>query len=1231
MYPRTRRLVMLVLLVALVASHEPALAAGTSSPCDSPLPQVLNVGLPWFEGVDVKKVRDQLEETASRIYRDYAGCPNRPLQVNGVLGTDYQLLDWLGREAIDVAVVSTLGLHILRRDGVAVLELPELRGMTEGWSATSAAELRSVEIRTADGTRVDRPHPSEDFEALLEELLALAAGESDDVRQKLSVRLVFPSHLSTPGFLVPVAETRRWLEPQLARLSTEPEKRQELRSSFWHNFFDHACFHFGSPAKTGPTCQEPRPKNELPDQGEPTPEIKVIREIEVIGKPKEFPGRSAESVFRFGEPLRDHLVILASRAHAVFAGPGLSAPSTELPVELNILFGKPNPMDDPAHLVPAFESHRQANPYYGARTFAFTVDESLRLLELHREITGSGGLALILPGGGVKAAYQSRLIDALYHERVANEGALAPESPSPRRLGVSHVIGTSGGALLGFFVARLGSGEAPDLARVLWYRPSPGDDEERPLDSADVFGWTDLPRYASLLSIFLIFSLGLAACSFGPRSWLSPTGESSPTGAEPTFRSALLVPLIAILAATPLLVRLVGRHENRMGIEHVPEIEGLLYAVLIIFAMYADQCMVDRQTEKAGGLVTARSANWALAVGAALFVLPVFASASDGLRQWLITEVKFGGAYLTIAITGLVLSLAAIRRRRNRPLRVPDLISGIAVFGLGSIGAFVLLQWVARARLHWLQLLDRAPLLFLALGATIIGVGVSRIARGPAGAPAWYGWLQRRGGTLLETTLTRYTAIVVGAFLGCLLILDLTRPVARKFASTDASNFLLEPSKLDLPLGGLAVCVGALFVLFGLMARLQARPSGLRLESTDTFVDAVLLVIVGLSLIVYFVLWLFTLLVPSKMTMFELTLTFWLGLLAVTAVLTVSLLLWAYSRKEGIATHRLRLALRFLCSRHPNAHLVTRRFARMLLIGAGGLVWWNLMLAPGLYGNRYADEYLRSTDQRFSGTAPETEEIPPMRLTAPLIATANALKDDGTRFFMVVPGEQPCPEIRQPAGSSSTWYRYHALAETQHEPPAEDGCWDLDLTTAAGQTALRAFVFASGSPFPIFPAHWVDPRHEQGKSEALIDGGYSNLIPVEAAWRLNAERVLIVNSSHPIPVPSGESRWFSRLFGPLVGNVVRLPALLFERAQQLDRRSRGNLFVISLSPLSGQDWPMLADFRRSVVKKMLKTADEDLTRRIGMVESWGPPRFLISAQVELESATDDSTTGQADV
>jgi hypothetical protein len=305
---------------------------------------------------------------------------------------------------------------------------------------------------------------------------------------------------------------------------------------------------------------------------------------------------------------------------------------------------------------------------------------------------------------------------------------------------------------------------------------------------------------------------------------------------------------------------------------------------------------------------------------------------------------------------------------------------------------------------------------------------------------------------------------------------------------------------------------------------------------------------------------------------------------------------------------------------------------RMGVIAVGGLFWWNFVLAPALYGNRYALDYVKQADGRFEteycashlgdSRCEEERTTYSYHLTARYLAPANALgAPDATRFVLAVSELEDCPPV--PLSPGVTWRRFRAHSGEGFEV-REDGCTDLDLSKERELDALFNYIFASGSPFPAFPARRVQvPKDgrlgEDAELEALVDGGYSNNVPIEAAAKIGARQALVIHSSHPRPEES-EDGWFAAVAGPLVENLPRLFSFLYERSQQLDRRSRSDLFVVSLAPLPDHDWPLLTDFRSATVARMIDTAEGQLGERIGMVESWGPPEFQAGLRVAAAEA-----------
>jgi hypothetical protein len=353
----------------------------------------------------------------------------------------------------------------------------------------------------------------------------------------------------------------------------------------------------------------------------------------------------------------------------------------------------------------------------------------------------------------------------------------------------------------------------------------------------------------------------------------------------------------------------------------------------------------------------------------------------------------------------------------------------------------------------------------------------------------------------------------------------------------------------------------------------------------------------------------------------EVTPSFWVALTVVGAALAVIIILvaprWSWARR----------AVGFLTSEHPNGSLVPRRYARMLAVAMLSVLWWNGMVAPALYGNDAARKYLqravRLFDTEFRKAAGESQKAEARGFipTAKFVAPTNTLDDhDATRYFLFLTEKNPQLDLpRRIAGAE--WKVYSTTAQ---RVPHSKCTKTLDPRCAS---FVQDIIFSSGSPFPIFAAHRVAIPGEQRKL-GLIDGGYSNDIPIDAASTISARQVLVIHSAPQVIADphehetSSSSSSLSFTPGMLIRNAKRLPSFMFELGQQVDRLSRQNLFVIGLAPLlqPGEGWPGLAQFDSATVTEMLDKATANISERIGLVESWGTPRFRFSQQVPAPTA-----------
>jgi len=1155
--------------------------------------------------------QSSLEASARLLFDAYAqpesGPPcrgRRSYRLNIALGSDYQILDWLRQGLIDGAIVPELTLHLLLADGLELWELDsaplaEASG-PQPVAAPVGVVLPASTPRFAAGTwagdtwRV-APDPAGRLLQFRESILCRAldvafvppSRRTEEAQRRceqglVPVLAVMPSHLSNNGFVAPVASTQLWFEGRMESgvLDGGEALRSDVVEAFWELFMDSVRFSLDR------------------DPAEP-PGIADGSEILI------FPGERALLEGDSGwTPLvpdpglneAEHLV-LSSRAKRVlpFDASVFRPARAVLREPLPRLLGHEPPR--------AFVDLSMIEGAFGVRTYGFRLDESIRLLKQNRAVSEQASLAVLLPGGGVKAAYQSTLVDLLYgRSYLVNTRLLDPrpsgatERHSP--LAVEHVIGTSGGALLGFFVAQLGESGPFDLSDRLW-----GD-----VDSTKVFGVSDLPRYLSVVVILFVFALFL--------SWASSAVGSVFFSTHDARRSNVRLPLAAVtvpvLVLAPILVGLVnGEH----SVEQVPEIEGLLYAILAIIVMFADQCLVAGGERRAA---PRRSPHWwHVPIGLGL-VLVVVAVAGRWFFAWTSQYASFGVALAVFLplflVPGLIIPFRALDEgglARVRPARVALDLLIVAVVSLVFLALFG--RWWVRLGL---------PVLLVGLVFLLVVIVAGLVLRGlePRRRPIPY-----------------YVVLIAAGF----ALTALCRPAGDLGAVAPSQlsglfELLGQPSILAIHSGALLVSAGLLVLLVGGLARVYVTHLDYQLDRPLQCVEGLfvtLAYVVAVNGFLFFV----VLVRPDWLSHLELTKELWIWLLATAVVAAVTLIWVGLTARVLPGAAHVRSGLSYLCSRHPNGVLISRRYWRLTALSFVVFAWWNLALAPALYGNRHAKAFLEEIVDRFyeqylGGPVDVTTGYP---LTAEFVAPANRLEADGTRYFVFSPDDRDtaerCPSL--PVTTGAVWLQYWNDVDQPgatvpihgHEacsgpdPDAGSSCRTQQSDT------IRTVIFASGSPFPIFPANRVClPEDGRLEWQALVDGGYTNDVPVDAALALGATQVLIVQSSNPLGHGDGgpgrllEALRKIRFPGKLITNAGRLPAFLFERSQAVDRLSRKQLFVISLSPRREyRDWPPLTDFRRSTVERLQRAAQEDAEQRIGMVESWGEPRFPYSLEIAV--------------
>lgn len=1164
--------IVIVLLLALTPPPARAQAPGEAACDDSKLPYVLNLGLPRLPDtpeLQGDKLQTRVGNLFAAFYAQHGRCPNRKLRINITVAGDYQLLDWLGQGLLDAAVVPDLTVYLLTQHDTVTLQEVGVADPTVGNLLLPAFQSQPRSERFAGGSWETRGDPRKDFADFLAAAWNRTLHPPSRKAQAEPVpgyRIILASHLSTPGFLDPVAEAARSLEGFMKGIEDGAEK-DRLADRFWRTFFASAHFAVGCDSldhAAGPrSCWLPA---DVPRGQAGT--------VDIL-----FPGEGALLPAWSSE----HLVIAARAAEPIFTG--LRPAAVRLPPALETLFKPRNPATPSKEPPTPFLPILDPEPTFGVRTFGFSVDEVFRLLR-QEQVPSERRLALVLPGGGVKAAYQSRIIDELYRERYLRNFK-APKAAAGEPLAVTYVIGTSGGALLGFFVSQLGEKGPWNLSEILWKKKDRFQTADRYLESTDIFNWTDLLRYASVIASFLVFCALLGLLSIPERGPLRPPREEVASRRRPW-----LIPLVfLLLLVAPFLVRHANGSAPR---EQIPEFEGMIYALLAMIAMFADQSVIHESDERREG----HGGPWVhpfllTLAGALLVALPLLAQASKARFRFLIDPVTFGPAFAVLAPLVLLGGLILPLRSRDREAGARGWLRMLLEFLLPA-GLALALYFLLPDR--WLDAL-KMPFFLSGFLLVLVSLGANFFLGRYAAAEGW------------PWRLGYYAALLLSA----LLLLNLCWP-----GEVDPAEPWAPFGKhtLEVTGGTFLVCVGLLFLMIGGVTWIYSAHRRYHLRLQD-FLFAYVVVLLH-AMAVYGVLVFALKYFPNWLSLLELTREFWLWLLVTSLVLGSVLLLAALGKlggRQSRLVRYLRDSFQLLCSHHPNGDFVTRRFLRMAAFSIFSLFWWNLVIAPALYGNDAAHKYLEGAIARFERQTGAPGGGLDYRPTASFIAPANLLAKDGTRYFLFIPRDEKCPPFPRRASGGAKWLTYEARLADAGAPPSTAECKPIRT-----KEFLHDVIFASGSPFPIFPAHQLDL--DEGR-EPFVDGGYSNNIPVDVAKTVSANQVLIVDSTSPLnrsTPPGFLGRCYALLTGDLVQNLGRLPGFLFERSQQTDRLSRSALLVVSLAPsppAAGEPaWPPLFDFRRQTVERMESTAKLDLGRRIGLVESWGQPRFQLSVPVE---------------
>jgi predicted acylesterase/phospholipase RssA len=536
------------------------------SPCDDKHHLQVTLGIP----------ADYIEEEGGFRYETFG---ERPRQVCGAfaVGTPYQLLSWLENGAVQAAVLSDFAIAVMKADDPERFALDYYVLPVKALPSLPNKERRLL-LTNGAGEAIGEPYQELDqfFDALI-------AGQANRPKQtgKPGKTILLPSHLS-PAV------------PYLIRYAVAWAERKELTTRDREAFYTALlqAIRFGAPAQPAITPAV-RVDYQLVDQ--------MFR---LSPRLRESVGNELKTDPELDLGLLDHVVVrkrvlmASSELRQLVAASLAGDKKPDGKIEDVALFARTRLLEDA--LGPKLTEFRESNyrrVQFGTvaqRHFRFTIPELWTLLhgvddEVQSLSPQPSRLALVLTGGGVKAAYQTRLIDRLYGTSLLVNPDGGPRNGNSQQ--VDFVIGTSGGALLGVFVAAMDQqfqqaaqkSESNSLTSILWKEPEPG------IASYDVFPFLDMMRYASfivaLLVVWIVAVVMLAVfrAQYPQVTRIDHSEESFFGRRARAWKESW--PWIALLVLAPITIIKVA---NVNRVEHVPTVTGLYYAWMALVAFYSD-------------------------------------------------------------------------------------------------------------------------------------------------------------------------------------------------------------------------------------------------------------------------------------------------------------------------------------------------------------------------------------------------------------------------------------------------------------------------------------------------------------------------------------------------------------------------------------------------------------------------------------------------------------------
>ena len=629
--------------------------------------EIVRVGLVYFD------------QSVARALTRYFSALSHRSQVDDVYscrvsfdlvpGNAYQILAWLRTGELDGAVVSPFLASLFLNDSRSA-GAPAVQFLQADTDIETATPLEPIAVVSSDGHSDSPTDPGAVFDAFLTDTLEVVRSPGKRPDGPRAYQLEMVSHLSSSGFIAPLIYAHRWL---VAKTPGDPAKVAPLRRAFWAELLRSA--HFGLPHAPDDGKEKHGPRVIRFWSSTPSglasgkykkyaPWLHLPNDVLVLSKVGERrmfgdkpDANYAEHLFPLVEgtlsPCGFYTAVAPIRTTPSVYGPPDGTWNSFMGA-IRCLWGS-----DECTNTGLEELFQQ---WYLGDAYEFTIEETFTFIRDDQRRSQSDNLALVLPGGGVKAAYQAVLLDRLFGDgrkdpaaspllathSIAIDRATSPDVTSPEPLRVHAIIGTSGGALTALFAA---FSTPPFHLADLWIRNG------RVVASASqIFPFFGVLRFSSLVLLVLIFGF---AVLFLPHPSDRPTPSRERRPGYLTGGSVLLMVLF------PLLLRQVinlgtDRHIDvatraRLA-EYVPWVEGLLYLATVAVLHCCLTCFSRQAPARSHRFLTIGGTG--IAAGVLLVALGIFKSDSGRVladQVWTATViVALGGLVFAIGIGALL-------------------------------------------------------------------------------------------------------------------------------------------------------------------------------------------------------------------------------------------------------------------------------------------------------------------------------------------------------------------------------------------------------------------------------------------------------------------------------------------------------------------------------------------------------------------------------------------------